>query len=187
MVAHDQHGLFRDSLPAPQICKVFFPSPPRHSCENFALFASLRPCVKHRVQRQCSMFVFLPLKFQVQVSSFRFQFHLRCSGSHPTSADDFIGDNVISRQSGDQTAPPRRRQIEKAVRMADKNGRAPLKFLSTASPASQERPRLYSSTSPNATSGAPPSSTAPMQDRGIEEIAAGLHTKACSASGACSD
>ena len=60
----------------------------------------------------------------------------RCAETFvPQSADDFIGNNVIERQSGDQTgAHLVARQIEKAVRLANKNGRTPLKFLFNGKP-----------------------------------------------------
>ena len=55
----------------------------------------------------------------------------RCAGTFtPKSVDDFIGNNIIERQSGDQTgARLVALQIEKAVRLADKHGQTPLKFL----------------------------------------------------------
>jgi replication-associated recombination protein RarA len=60
----------------------------------------------------------------------------RCAGSFiPRSAADFIGNNIIERQSGDQTgARLVAQQIEKAVRLSEKNGRTPLKFLFNGKP-----------------------------------------------------
>jgi replication-associated recombination protein RarA len=60
----------------------------------------------------------------------------RCSGQFtPKSLDDFIGDNVVSRQSGDQTgARLVAQQIEKAVRLANQHGQTPLKFLFNGKP-----------------------------------------------------
>ena len=105
----------------------------------------------------------------------------RCSGSFiPTSADDFIGDNVISRQSGDQTgARLVARQIEKAVRMADKNGRAPLKFLLNGKPGLGKSALvlyLQHLTGCNKWSTTKLNGTQCKIER-IEEIAAGLHYK----------
>ena len=60
----------------------------------------------------------------------------RCAGQFiPKSVEDFVGDNVVSRQSGDLTgARLVARQIEKAVRMANANDRCPLKFLFNGKP-----------------------------------------------------
>ena len=60
----------------------------------------------------------------------------RCAGTFtPKSVDDFIGNNIIERQSGDQTgARLVALQIEKAVRLADKHGQTPLKFLFNGKP-----------------------------------------------------
>ncbi|HWY32317.1 MAG TPA: AAA family ATPase [Candidatus Acidoferrum sp.] len=60
----------------------------------------------------------------------------RCAGQFiPKSADDFVGENIVSRQSGDQTgARLVARQIEKAVRLANQNGQSPLKFLFNGKP-----------------------------------------------------
>lgn len=60
----------------------------------------------------------------------------RCAGQFiPKSADDFIGNNFITRPTGDQTgARLVARQIEKAVRMANQNGQSPLKFLFNGMP-----------------------------------------------------
>jgi replication-associated recombination protein RarA len=60
----------------------------------------------------------------------------RCSGSFtPRSADDFIGGNIIERQSGDLTgARLVAKQIEKAVQLSERNGRTPLKFLFNGKP-----------------------------------------------------
>src|ERR1035441_3514081 len=60
----------------------------------------------------------------------------RCAGQFiPKSVDDFVGDNVVSRQSGDLTgARLVARQIEKAVRMANANDQSPLKFLFNGKP-----------------------------------------------------
>jgi replication-associated recombination protein RarA len=53
----------------------------------------------------------------------------------PQSADDFIGKNIIERNSGDLTgAHLAALQIEKAVRLAEQNGRTPLKFLFNGKP-----------------------------------------------------
>jgi hypothetical protein len=61
---------------------------------------------------------------------------VRCAGQFiPQSVDDFVGDNVVSRQSGDLTgARLVARQIEKAVRMANANGQSPLKFQFNGKP-----------------------------------------------------
>ena len=60
----------------------------------------------------------------------------RCSGTFiPKSIDDFIGENIVSRQSGDQTgARLVARHIEKAVRLANQHDRMPMKFLINGSP-----------------------------------------------------
>lgn len=60
----------------------------------------------------------------------------RCSGQFtPKSVDDFVGDNIVSRQSGDQTgARLVAQQIAKAVKLANANGQTPLKFLFNGKP-----------------------------------------------------
>jgi hypothetical protein len=60
----------------------------------------------------------------------------QCSGTFiPQTVDDFIGDNIVTRTSGDQTgARLVGRQIEKAVRMANQNDKSPLKFLFNGNP-----------------------------------------------------
>jgi len=60
----------------------------------------------------------------------------RCAGQFiPKSADDFVGDNIVARQSGDQTgARLVAQQVAKAVRMANANGQTPLKFLFNGKP-----------------------------------------------------
>jgi replication-associated recombination protein RarA len=53
----------------------------------------------------------------------------------PKSIGDFIGKNVIERQSGDMTgAYLVAVQLEKAVRLSNQNGRTPLKFLFNGHP-----------------------------------------------------
>jgi DNA polymerase III delta prime subunit len=60
----------------------------------------------------------------------------RCAGQFiPQSADDFIGENIVSRQAGDQTgARLVAQQLARAVRLANQNGRTPLKFLFNGKP-----------------------------------------------------
>jgi replication-associated recombination protein RarA len=60
----------------------------------------------------------------------------RCAGTFThTTLDDFIGENVISRQSGDRTgARLVAGQIQKAVNLANQHGRTPLKFLFNGNP-----------------------------------------------------
>jgi len=60
----------------------------------------------------------------------------RCAGQFmPKSVDDFVGDNIVSRQAGDQTgARLVAQQIAKAVKLANLNGQTPLKFLFNGKP-----------------------------------------------------
>jgi replication-associated recombination protein RarA len=60
----------------------------------------------------------------------------RCAGLFtPKSADDFVGNNIVARQSGDQTgARLVAQQIAKAVNLANQNDRTPLKFLFNGKP-----------------------------------------------------
>ena len=105
----------------------------------------------------------------------------RCSGSfQPKSADDFIGNNIIERQAGDQTgARLVALQIEKAVRLADKNGQTPLKFLFNGNPGlGKSALVLYLQTlcKVNKWSTTKLNGTQVKVER-IEEIAANLHYK----------
>jgi len=60
----------------------------------------------------------------------------RCAGTFvPTSADDFIGDNIIERPSGSLTgARAIALHIAKMVRLSQRNGRAPIKLLLNGKP-----------------------------------------------------
>ena len=81
----------------------------------------------------------------------------------PKTADDFIGDNIIERQSGTLTgARAIARHIDKLVRLARKNGNTPIKLLFNGVPASARAncPSMSSSSPVAIPSGAPPSSTA---------------------------
>jgi replication-associated recombination protein RarA len=105
----------------------------------------------------------------------------RCSGSFiPKSVDDFIGNNVVSRTSGDQTgARLVAVQIEKAVRLANQYGRTPLKFLLNGNPGlgkSALVQYLQTLTGCNKWSTTKLNGTECKIER-IEEIAANLHYK----------
>ena len=60
----------------------------------------------------------------------------RCAGRFiPKTVDDFVGDNIVTRQSGDQTgARLVAQQIAKAVKLANQNEQTPLKFLLNGNP-----------------------------------------------------
>ena len=105
----------------------------------------------------------------------------RCAGQFiPKSADDFVGENIVSRQSGDQTgARLVARQIEKAVRLANQNGMSPQKFLFNGKPGlgkSALVQYLQHLTGCNQWSTTKLNGTECKIER-IEEIAANLHYK----------
>ncbi len=105
----------------------------------------------------------------------------RCAGQFiPKSVDDFVGDNVVSRQSGDQTgARLVAQQIARAVRLANQNGQTPLKFLFNGKPGlgkSALVQYLQHLTGCNKWSTTKLNGTECKIER-IEEIAANLHYK----------
>ena len=105
----------------------------------------------------------------------------RCAGTFtPKSVDDFIGNNIIERQSGDQTgARLVALQIEKAVRLADKHGQTPLKFLFNGKPGlgkSALVQYLQTLTKVNKWSTTKLNGTECKMEK-IEDIAANLHYK----------
>ena len=114
----------------------------------------------------------------------------RCAGQFiPKSADDFVGDNIVARQSGDQTgARLVAQQVAKAVRMANANGQTPLKFLFNGKPGLGKSALVqylqhltgctkWSTTKLNGTE---------CKMERIEEIPATCTTEICSVTGGCS-